>query len=68
VVDPEKIVAVMEWETHRNMDEVISFMGLVGYYRQIIRTSHGFPILSHSCSEQEINLNGQRNVQQFLSS
>ena len=29
-VDPNKIRAIMEWETPRNVDEVRSFMGLVG--------------------------------------
>ena len=37
VVDPEKIIAIMEWPTHSNVDEVRSFMGLVYYYRWFIR-------------------------------
>ena len=36
VVDLEKIIHIMEWECPRNMDEVISFMRLAGYYRQFI--------------------------------
>jgi len=27
----------MEWEAPRNVDEVISFIGLVGYYRRFIK-------------------------------
>ena len=37
VVDLEKMRAIMEWETPRNVDEVRSFMWLVGYYTRFIR-------------------------------
>jgi len=37
VIDLEKIRAIMEWAAPRNVDEVRSFMGLVGYYKQLIR-------------------------------
>ena len=36
-IDPKKIRAIMEWVTHTNVDEVRSFMELVGYYRRFIR-------------------------------
>ena len=32
-VDPEKIEAIINWQTPRNVTDVRSFMGLVGYYR-----------------------------------
>jgi len=35
-VDPEKIIVIMEWATPRNVDDVISFMGLTSYYRRFI--------------------------------
>ena len=35
-VDQEKIRAIMEWVAPKNVDEVISLMGLVGYYRRFI--------------------------------
>ena len=35
-VEPEKIEAIMNWPTPRNVMDVRSFMGLVGYYRRFI--------------------------------
>ena len=35
-VDPEKIEAIMNWPTPRNVTEVRSFMGLSGYYMRFI--------------------------------
>jgi len=36
-VDLENIRAIMEWENPKNVDEVRSFMRLVGYYKRFIR-------------------------------
>jgi hypothetical protein len=44
VVDPENIKAIMDWPTPRNVFEVRSFMGLVGYYRRFIK---GFSKIIH---------------------
>jgi hypothetical protein len=44
VVDPEKIKFIEEWSTPRNVIEVRSFMGLVGYYRRFIE---GFSKIVH---------------------
>ena len=44
-VDPEKIEAIMNWSTPRNVTDVRSFMGLVGYCRRFIE---GFSKVSHS--------------------
>jgi hypothetical protein len=35
-VDPENVKAIRGWPTPRNVSEVISFMGLAGYYRRFI--------------------------------
>ena len=66
IVDPKKIRAIMEWSTPRNVDEVISFMGLAGYYRRFIKnfTRIVYPITTFK--EKIRNLNGQRNVQLAL--
>jgi hypothetical protein len=36
VVYPEKIEAIREWSTPKNLTEIISFMGLSGYYKKFI--------------------------------
>ena len=47
-VDPDKIRAIMEWASLRNVDEVRSFMVLAGYYRRFIRNflQSAYPITS----------------------
>ncbi|KAL5733264.1 hypothetical protein ACOSQ2_032956 [Xanthoceras sorbifolium] len=35
--DPKKIEAVMEWKPPRNVSEIRSFLGLVGYYRRFVK-------------------------------
>jgi hypothetical protein len=35
-VDPKKIESIREWSTPKNVIEVISFMGLDGYYKRFI--------------------------------
>jgi len=37
VVDPEKIRSIMEWVAPKSVDEVRSFIGMVGYYRRFIK-------------------------------
>ena len=35
-MDPEKVEAVMSWETPKSVFEMLSFLGLTGYYRRFI--------------------------------
>ena len=35
-VDPAKVEVVMQWERHKSVFEICSFLGLAGYYRQFI--------------------------------
>ena len=44
-VDPEKIEAIMNWPTPRNVTYVRSFMGLFGYYGRFVK---GFSKVAHS--------------------
>ena len=43
-VDPEKIEAIMNWLTPRNVTDIRSFMRLVGYYK---RFSEGLSKVAH---------------------
>ena len=36
-VDPKKIEVIIEWKPPRNVTEVRSFLGLVGYYRRFVK-------------------------------
>jgi hypothetical protein len=37
VVDPDNIKFIMEWPTPKDVSDIRSFMGLVGYYRRFIK-------------------------------
>jgi len=47
-VDPKKIKAIMDWPTPQSVTKVISFMGLVLYYKMFIKrfSKIGHPITS----------------------
>ena len=36
-MDPSKIEVILEWKSQRNVTEVRSFLGLVGYYRRFVK-------------------------------
>ena len=66
LVDPEKIEAIMNRETPKNVSEVRSFMGLEGYYR-VFR--EGFSKIAHliTCLQNKgINFIGHLNVKQVF--
>jgi hypothetical protein len=43
-VDPKNIEAIKGWKTPKNVTKIISFMGLVEYYRRFIA---GFSRIAH---------------------
>ena len=47
-VDPAKIEAVVNWKPPRNVTEVRSFLGLVGYYRRFVK---GFSVIASSLTK-----------------
>ena len=47
-VDPTKIEAIVNWKPPRNVTEVRSFLGLVGYYRRFVR---GFFVIASSLTK-----------------
>jgi len=36
VVDPSKVDVVLQWENHKSLSEIQSFLGLAGFYRRFI--------------------------------
>ena len=66
-VDPEKIEAIMNWPTPRNVTDMRSFMGLAGYYKRFIE---GFSKVAHaitSLQNKGTNLNRLRSVKKTSS-
>ena len=51
-VDLEKIEAIMNWPTPRNVTDVRSFMGLAGYYRRFIKDSPKLHMPSLPCKRK----------------
>jgi hypothetical protein len=56
-VDLEKIESIRGWPTPKNVFEVRSFMGIVGYYRRFIegfsRIAHPITYLQNNCVKFE---------------
>ena len=50
-VDPSKVDAVSQWETHKSVTEARSFLGLAGYYRRFIEgfTKLALPLTQLTC-------------------
>jgi hypothetical protein len=47
-VDPSKVKAILSWKTPQNVSDIISFLGLAGYYR---RSIEGFSKISKPVTE-----------------
>jgi hypothetical protein len=65
-IDPNKIKSIMDWPTPKYVVDIISFMGLTGYYRRFIK---GFPRLvsqSPPFRKRELDSFGQHNVRRVF--
>ncbi|XP_073064039.1 uncharacterized protein [Primulina eburnea] len=47
-VDPEKVEAILDWPTPKNVTNIRSYLGLAGYYRKFVE---GFSSLSVLCEK-----------------
>ena len=47
-VDPAKIEGIVSWKPARNLTEVRNFLGLVGYYRQLVK---GFSVIASTLTK-----------------
>jgi hypothetical protein len=67
-VDPDKIKSIMDWPTPKDVYDIRSFMGLVGYYRRFIKgfSRIGCPITS--LQKRELNSFGHQNVKKEFKS
>jgi hypothetical protein len=65
-VDPEKIKSIMDWTIPKDVSDIISFMGLLGYYKRFIRgfSMIGFPITS--LRKKGLNSFGHHNVKKYF--
>jgi hypothetical protein len=66
VVDLEKIISIMEWNTPKDVSNIKSFMGLVEYYRRFIKgfSNIGCPITT--LQKRGLNSFGHRNVKKYF--
>ena len=66
LVNPEKIKAIMEWSIPKNVSDIISFMGITGYYRKFIEgfSKIAYPIISLQIKVE--SLNGLKNAWKYL--
>jgi hypothetical protein len=61
-VDPNKIKAIMDWPTPKDVFDIRSFMGLVGYYRRFIKGFSKIVAQSLPLQKRELNSFGHHNV------
>jgi hypothetical protein len=61
-VDPEKVMAIMDWQVPKNAHEVRSFMGLASIIEGLWKGSQRFQNPSLPCNARELGMSGQMNV------
>jgi hypothetical protein len=61
-VDPDKIKSIMNWPTPKDVSDIISFMGLAGYYRRFIKGFSKISFQITSLQKRELNSFGHQTV------
>ena len=53
-MDPKKVEAVMSWERPKSVSEILSFLGLAGYYRRFIEDFSWLSTLMTRLTRKEV--------------
>ena len=68
LVDPRKIEMIIEWKPPRNVMEVRSFLGLVGYYRRFVKGFSMIVALMTRLLQKNVKFEWSENVKPSLKS
>ena len=63
-VDPQKVAAVENWEQPRTVTEVLSFLGLAGYYRRFVKDFSVIAFPLTGLTRKEVRLEWDENCEQ----
>ncbi len=64
--DPDKVSAVKDYPTPRNVKDLRSFLGLSGYYRKFIKGYSGIAAPLYALTKKDVKLIGHQTVSRLL--